>query len=198
MNSNQPLLPLATEHWDPSLQPVIDDMKGRPINVHKLMAHNPALLNAWWNYRNHSVTGGSLGKRLGELVILRVAIHMRAWYEWGSHVERGLACGLSLEEIERLKGTPRPEHWLAKEYLLLLAVDELVIGHALSPELLSKLQACYSDAELMDLIAIQGMYVTLGCLINTWGLELDEQVQAKLPSEVNRSAFEAEFPRPAS
>ncbi|WP_188751900.1 carboxymuconolactone decarboxylase family protein [Marinobacterium zhoushanense] len=194
MNSNRPLDPLPTEHWDSSLIQVIEDMKGDPINVHKLMAHNPALLNAWWDFRNHSVNGGALGKRLGELVILRVAIHMRAWYEWGSHVERGLACGLTLEEIERIKAEPRPEQWSDKEYLLLLAVDELITRHGLSPELLAKLQDCYSDAELMDLIAIHGMYVILGCMINTWGLELDEHVREKLPPGITRDGFESQVP----
>lgn len=195
MNNTDGLEPLSTKEWDSSLQPVIADMNGNPINVHKLMAHNPALLNAWWNFRNYSVTGGALGKRLGELVILRVAIHMRAWYEWGSHVERGLACGLTLEEIEQVKDTPSPDDWPEREYLLLCAVDELVTAHAISPSLLAKLNALYSNQQILDLIAIQGMYVILGCMINTWGLELDERVQEKLPEKITRTAFELEFPR---
>lgn len=194
MANRQTLNPLPVDHWDSSLQPIIDDMKGSPINVHKLMAHNPALLNAWWSYRNHSVTGGSLGKRLGELVILRVAVHMRAWYEWGAHVERGMACGLSLQEIERVKGKPVPTDWEEGEYLLLVAVDELVTRHALPPALLEKLKARYSDAQILDLMAIQGMYVTLGCMINTWGLKLDQHVQDKLPETITQADFEAEFP----
>jgi hypothetical protein len=47
----------------------------------------------------------------------------------------------------------------------------------------------------MDLIAIQGMYVTLGGMINTWGLELDEHVLEKLPESVSKEQFETEFPR---
>ena len=82
--------PLPSEHWDKTLEPIIAGTNGGPINVHKLMANNPALLKAWWDFRNHSVEGGTLGKRSGELVILRVAVHMQAWYEWGSHVDRGL------------------------------------------------------------------------------------------------------------
>ncbi|KEA62451.1 hypothetical protein ADIMK_3342 [Marinobacterium lacunae] len=195
MDSNDHLLPLPIEEWDSSLEPIINDMNGRPINVHKLMAHNPVLLKAWWDYRNYSVTGGTLGKRLGELIILRVATHMRAWYEWGSHVERGLACGLSREEIERIKDTPNPDEWLEKEYLLLLGVDELIIRKGLSPELLAQLRTHYTDAELMDLIAIHGMYVTLGCMINTWGLELDTHVRDKLPADETRERFESRFPR---
>ncbi|MDG1323338.1 MAG: carboxymuconolactone decarboxylase family protein, partial [Porticoccaceae bacterium] len=94
--------PLATQHWDKALTKVIEDTKGAPLHVHQLMANNPKLLDAWWDFRNHSVEGGTLGKRAGELVILRVAVHMQAWYEWGSHVDRALTCGLSIDEINRV------------------------------------------------------------------------------------------------
>jgi hypothetical protein len=33
------------------------------------------------------------------------------------------------------------------------------------------------------------MYQTLGCLINTWGLELDEHVREQLPKAVTETAF---------
>ena len=99
---DQQVLPLPTEQWASTLDCVRADMGGKPINVHKLMAHNPQLLNAWWSFRNYSVDGGTLGKRLGELVILRVSVNLKAWYEWGSHVDRALRCGLTLEEINRV------------------------------------------------------------------------------------------------
>ena len=195
MTKKNLLNPLSTEQWDKSLKPIIDDMNGRPINVHKLMAHNPGLLQAWWDFRNYSVGGGQLGKRLGELVILRVAVHMKAWYEWGSHVERGLDCGLTLSEIESVKNKPSAEDWTENEWLLLLAVDELIQQQAISPPLLEKLHRHFTDAQIMDIMAIQGMYITLACMINTWGLALDEHVQEKLPSHVTQTAFESEFPR---
>ncbi len=189
--------PLDPADWDPSLAPIVADMKGRPINVHRLMANHPELLGAWWNFRNYSVKGGALGRRRGELVILRVGIRMRAWYEWGSHVERAMACGLTLEEIERVKGGGAAPGWSPEEALLLLAVDELLDRRGLSPESLETLSAYYSAQEIMDVMAIHGMYVILGCMINTWGLEVDEEVAAKLPEGVTREAFEAEFPRGA-
>ena len=100
MQNSLKVLPLDAEQWPPELDFIIEDMSGVPINVHKLLANHPELLKAWWNFRNYSVKGGKLGQRKGELVILRVAIHMQAWYEWGSHVERSLACGLSLDELQ--------------------------------------------------------------------------------------------------
>ena len=189
------VIPLPLDEWDESLDFIKQDMNGRPINVHSLMAHNPELLKAWWNFRNYSVQGGALGKRYGELVILRVATHMKAWYEWGSHVERGLACGLSREEIDRVKVGGAAVAWSEAERTLLNAIDELVTEHGINPQTHAQLSAHFSTSQIMDMIAIHGMYVTLGCMINTWGLTLDQHVKDKLPEDVTRAQFEAEYPR---
>ena len=195
MTRNLELMPLPTADWDASLQPILNDMGDHPINVHSLMAHNPELLKAWWNFRNYSVGGAALGKRKGELVILRVAVHMKAWYEWGSHVERSLACGLSMGEIDRVKAGGKAPGWEASEAILLLAVDELIADHGLSPDTHTALREHYSVQQVMDMMAIHGMYVILGCMVNTWGLELDAHVQGKLPEGITKEAFEADYAR---
>ena len=92
--TSEALTPLPADQWNESLSNVLSDMNDAPLNVHKLMAHNPGLLQAWWNFRNYSVRGGTLGSRLAELLILRVSVHISAWYEWASHVDRALQCGL--------------------------------------------------------------------------------------------------------
>lgn len=189
------MTPLEPEQWDHSLAQILADMDGAPLNVHRLMAHHPQLLKAWWNFRNYSVKGGALGRRGGELVILRVATHMRAWYEWASHVDRSLTCGLTLDEIERVKSPLPAPGWAPADGQLLAAVDELIARHGLSKESLAALTEFYSPQQIMDLMAIHGMYVILGCMINTWGLALDEGVAARLPPSVTQEKFEAEFPR---
>ena len=195
MSDELKVTPVPPAEWDPSLAHIVEDMRGAPINVHGLLANHPKLLKAWWEFRNYSVNGGDLGRRNGELVILRVAVHMRAWYEWAAHVERALACGISRDEIERVKTGSKAPEWEASEALLLEAVDELIASHGLSPEMHARLRQHYSVRQIMDIIAIHGMYVILGCMINTWGLELDASTQEKLPSDVIRESFESEFPR---
>lgn len=184
------LLPLPIENWNNSLAEVAADMGGMPLNVHKLMAHNPALLEAWWNFRNYSVTGGTLGNRLGELVILRVGIQLAAWYEWGSHVDRSLKCGLSLEEINAVSRRKIEPTWAQKEAAILDAVDELVEDKRISPATLEKLSQHLSTPQIIDIIAIHGMYLTLGCMINTWGLELDPTVDARIREHTTRDSFD--------
>lgn len=189
------VVPLPVNQWDVALQDIVADMHGQPINVHKLMAHHPDLLRAWWNFRNHAVSGGALGSRLGELVILRVAVHMKAWYEWASHVDRSLACGLSLVEIKRVKQGAVAPGWTQQEQAVLQAVDELVSEHAIAPATLTTLQQACTLQQILDLISIQGMYVILAGMINSFGLELDASVQKRLPAGMNQADFEQEFPR---
>ena len=106
-----------------------------------------------------------------------------------------MACGLTLAEIERVKQRAAAPGWTVADKLLLTAVDELIARHAISPGTLSELYQHYSPKQVMDLIAIQGMYVTLGGMINSFGLELDQQVLERLPESVSQTQFESEFPR---
>jgi alkylhydroperoxidase family enzyme len=183
--------PLPLQEWNESLKDVLDDMRGKPLNVHQLMANHPQLLKAWWNYRNYSVNGGDLEQRDCELVILRVAVKMRCWYEWASHVDRGQLSGLSLAEIERVLNGSEAAAWSERDATLLKAVDELIDERSISADTQKKLADYFTPNQVMDVIAIQGMYVTLSCMINTWGLELDSGVQQRLPPQTTRDAFEA-------
>ncbi len=189
--------PLPAADWDESLAGVIEDMDGRPLNVHALLAHHPALLRAWWDLRNYSVAGGDLGRRNTELVILRVALHMQCWYEWGSHVERGLDAGLTVDEIERV-GSGAMDDWPPAEAALLAAVDDLASGLAISPDTLARLDEHFSTRQVMDLILVYGVYVTLGSMLNTWPIELDRHVRDKLPEGQTEAGFRALRPRASS
>ena len=61
----------------------------------------------------------------------------------------------------------------------------------LSQGLLAELGQYYSTVQIMDIISIHGMYVILGCMINTWGLEVDPHVLEKLPDGITQDDFEA-------
>ena len=181
--------PLALSDWDTSLDHVVDDMKGRPLNIHSMMANHPGLLNAWWNLRNYSVDGGDLEQRECELVILRVAVHMQTWYEWASHIVRALACGLSSDEIERVRKGPADPKWQESDAVLLRVVDELISERRVSATTRQTFERLFSANQLMDVMVIRGMYITIASMINTWGLELDQHIQALLPDGLRENPF---------
>ena len=179
------ILPLAD--WDPSLQRVIDDMGGRPLNVHALLANHPRLLAAWWDLRMYLVKGGDLDQRQCELTILRVAAHYRSWYEWGAHVVRGLESGLTKREIDAvLAGTG---DWQPADAALLSAIDEIVTDNRVSEVSRQRLASHFTNRQVMDLIHLHGMYRTISCMIETFGIELDASVAERLPEGVSEASF---------
>lgn len=186
-NGNNNLI--ETQNWDPSLKFIIEQMNGEPLNVHKLMAKHPKLLKAWWNFRNYSVEGGDLGKRHGELVILRVASNLKSWYEWSSHVDRSLNCGISLNEIQNVNKKLDCREWSQKEFLLLSTVDQLIKDKQLEKKQYKLLQKFFSDQQILDIVAIHGMYLILGCMINIWELELEPKIAARLPNTIKKELF---------
>lgn len=181
--------PLPPDQWDPSLQHIIDDMHGRPIQIHCLLANHPALLNAWWNYRMYSVKGGDLDQRECELVILRVAVHAKAWYEWAAHVDRGLVAGLTLAEINRVAEGPTALAWNDKDSMLLNVVDQLVVDRGIDTATRTSLGSFFSEKQVMDIISLQGLYVTIACVIGTWPVEIEEHIAQRLPEEVTEESF---------
>lgn len=181
--------PVPANDWEPSLQHIVSDMQGRPLNVHGLLANHPRLLEAWWALRNYLVRGGDLDQRHCELVILRVAARRRSWYEWASHVARGLDSGLSLEEIERVRHDDAG--WQEPDAVLLDAVDEILAAGSLSPTTLERLAGHFTDRQVLDLVHLQGMYATLACVISTWEVDLDEHITQRLPATVTPESFGA-------
>jgi alkylhydroperoxidase family enzyme len=180
---------LAPEQWDPSLQHIIDEMHGEPINIHRLLANHPPLLAAWWGYRMYFVTGGDLQKREAELVILRVAVLMKSWYEWAAHVDRGLASGLLIEEIECVASGPEAVSWSEKDRALLRSVDALVNERCIQPDLRLQLQRHFDERQVLDIISIQGMYVTIACILDTWPIEIEDEVLRRIPASVSEQSF---------
>ena len=190
MTDASKLQTVPTEGWDSSLAHIVEDMDGKPLNIHRLLANHPDLLNAWWSLRNYLVAGGSLGKRNAELVILRTAVRARNWYEWASHVVRGLDSELSLTEIERVVDGPAHPDWDEPDALLLLAVDALETCAALDGEIVAELETHFGRRAVLDLIALRSMYVMLGNMLNSWEVTLDEDVTDALPQSMTQQWFE--------
>ena len=181
--------PLPTSDWDPSLAPIVDAMRGAPLNVHGLLANHPALLAAWWPLRMHSVKGGTLGERENEIVILRTAVHLECWYEWASHVVRGRDAGLAEDEIEAIISDAGNHQWQESDRLLITAVDELAVNHSVHAATRAELSRYYTDVQLLDVIAVHSVYTMLGKLLNTIDIPIDEQVRQRLPGSVSRHSF---------
>ena len=166
------LQPLPTDQWDDSIQHIAERL-GDPLNIHKMIAHHPALMEAYAPLRYHVVRDSVLGGRLRELVILRVAHLIDSEYEWVHHVAQGQAAGLTLDEIELVKLGLQADKWEAAEKHVLSGVDEIIANQQLSDQTATGLLNTVGKEGLLDLVFTVGVYLSLGTVLKTFQVPID-------------------------
>jgi alkylhydroperoxidase family enzyme len=172
------LAPLPPADWDESLHEIRDRL-GRPLNIHSLMAHHPALFRAWIPFRYHITSENSLSPRQRELVILRVSALCGSEYEWQHHVERGRQAGLSEAEIQSAALDANESHLSESDQMLMAAVDHLVKDFRLPPELREQMLAHFDKTQVLDVMAITGGYLVLGFMLNTFDVPMESDFAAE-------------------
>jgi len=148
-----------------------------PPNILKTLLHHSKLMKRWLVFANHILFKSALHDRDREILILRTGWLCQSEYEWGQHVRIGLASGLSEEEIERIKkGSEAPE-WSELDHALLKAADELHEDSFISDDTWNKLNKWYNTKQLMDLVFTVGQYHLVSMALNTFGVELDDNIK---------------------
>ena len=165
--------PLKPDNWPDELNEILHFL-GNPLHVQSMMAHHPALLNAWMPFRNHVVANSTLSARQRELLILRTAHNCQSDYEWHHHVERGLLAGLTELEISRIREGADAIGWQADEAALLTAADDCHRDQCMTEKTLQKVCPHFSEQQQLDIVVTVGMYMTLAMIIKSWNVLLEE------------------------
>lgn len=171
-----------SEEQRAALQPFADPANkvgaGRVLNIFRTLAHAPKALVAFLAWGNYVLSRrNSLPPREREMVILRTGWLCRSGYEFAQHRRIGKVCGLSDEEIERIKQGSDAEGWTALESAMLRATDELVQDHHVSDASWAAL-APLGDRGRMDLVFTVGQYTQVSMILNSFGVQLEEGDEA--------------------
>jgi 4-carboxymuconolactone decarboxylase len=148
----------------------LPSLAGRPLNLFTTLAHHPLLL------KRYSALGGVF------LAFNRLPARERgdrhppgrladgSVYEFGQHTRIGLASGLDADDITRIAcaGT---EGWQPAEAALLQAADELNAANRVGDETWAELSRRYTEAELLELLALAGFYRMTAGIINSAAVE---------------------------
>ena len=131
-------------------------------------------------YKRFMVWGGyilsdlnDLAPRERELVILRAGYNWKAGYEWAQHERIGLDCGLSPEEIARIKAGPDAPGWSDLDSALLQATDELTADAFITDATWARL-AALTEKQKMDLVITVAQYTQVSMMLNSFGVQLDD------------------------
>jgi alkylhydroperoxidase family enzyme len=188
------LKPLPVEQWDDSARAALRaNMKqaadrylsGAPDaprmpNVLAVLMHHPRLAGPWLAYNSVLLGEGTLSPRYRELLILRVAWRTRSDYEWLQHVQLALRLGLSAGEIEAVSRGAGADAWTPLESDLLAAADQLLDRYLIDDATWTRLAAHFDARQLMEIAFAVGSYTCLAMAFNSWGLQLDPDLDPGL------------------
>jgi alkylhydroperoxidase family enzyme len=136
------------------------------------MLHHPRLAAAFLAFNGQLLWEPVLEPRLRELIVLRVAWHTRAPYEWLQHVKLSQRYGVTPEQVEAIaKGDD--SGWSPLEADVLRATDELLTGYRIDDATWQRLAAALDDKTLVELLFVVGTYTSLAMVFNGIGVELD-------------------------
>ena len=145
-------------------------LDGQPLNIFATLAHHPLLLKRYIALGGVFLAFNQLPAREREVVILRVAWRTGSAYEFGQHTRIGLASGLNEDDLARI-ARDGIEDWEPADAALLQAVDELQATDRVGDDTWAELSGRYTDAELLELLALIGFYRMTAGILNSAGVE---------------------------
>lgn len=147
---------------------------GKILNIFRTLAHAPKALTAFLAWGNYILSKrNALTPRDRELVILRTGYNCRSGYEWTQHKRIGLDCGLTEEEIARIKAGSDAGGWSDLDRAMLRATDELTSDHFVTDTTWAAL-APLGDKGRMDLVMTVGQYTQVSMILNSFGVQVED------------------------
>lgn len=174
--TGEPRLPLA------ELPSTVKDRKYK--GIFPVLANNPRLAECMadmlWTLRNE----GSLPARERQIVILRMGWRCGSAHEFGINSMRAREIGISSDEIRRITMSAEASGFGPSDAVLLRLVDELYEGNAISDVTWSQLASRWSAGQLVELIAVAGMFWLVSALFNSCRPEADDTHPSGWPEGV--------------
>lgn len=142
-------------------------------HVHRTIANNPDILEAFRTYNGAVWHDSGLGDRERELVILSIAGEVPSRYEWHQHVRHGLAVGLSEAEIVAA-GAGDADAFEGSESALVAYAHAFARGEV--DDALHEALAEYADdATIVGAGALAAAYLGLAHLLDALNVEPEEE-----------------------
>jgi 4-carboxymuconolactone decarboxylase len=109
---------------------------------------------------------GKLDKRLFEIMVLVVARHWSAQYEWFAHAKQALAAGVSPEVVEAIRHKRKPAFARDDERLVYDLVTEMNGTRTLSQSTYDRTVAAIGLDDTIELVTALGFYTMVAIMLN--------------------------------
>jgi alkylhydroperoxidase family enzyme len=145
---------------------------GSPVlNIFRTLAHNPRVARRFGLFVGGMLGKGTLPAREREVVILRMGWRCGCVSEFGQHTVIARSSGLSEDEIRAVTLPPGDHSWSEGDADLIAFSDELYEGNCVSDAVWSRLARRWSEAQLVELLMLGGMYWMVSGFLSSAGVQ---------------------------
>lgn len=147
----------------------------QPANVSRMLATaSGPVFHAVSSVGSAVINGSALPANVRELAILRVGYISNSRYETFQHEVLARHVGMSEAELAAIKAGDSGSAALnAAQAAALEFVDDVIANVRACDRTLDAVRQHFSDAQVVDLIAVTGFYMMICRLLETTGVELD-------------------------
>jgi len=170
--ATQARLPLVDKPEDLSVRELFAKLEGekRLLNLHRMMAHAPALLQASNDMALAFRKNTQLPRSLIELVIMRTAQVTDCDYVFERHLPHARACGVSEQQIAELARWHDSVAFAPAQKAALGFAEQVAQRAAIDDAAFAELRRHFSPREIVEMTMVTGFYVSTAILINTLGV----------------------------
>lgn len=131
--------------------------------------------------------GRKLDPKLRELTIVRTGIVGDSRFEYSQHLKVARMVGVPEEKLAAIKGWTTSDLFTPVERAVMAATDEILSRNLVEDETFAALQKHLSDAEILELFVVIGLWRMHGLVVRALHLEYDNDTTARM-REVPASA----------
>jgi len=124
--------------------------------------------------------GRKLDPQLRELAILRTGIVGDSRFEYSQHMKVARMVEVTEEKLAALKGWVTSPVFTPVERAVMAAADELLSRNLVEDATFAALQAHLSDAEILELFVVIGLWRMHGLIVRALHLEYDNDTTARM------------------
>ena len=147
------------------------------VNLFRATLHHPPIGRIVGDVVDALVINSVLDARLREIAILRTGWRLGSVYEWSNHYGIGRRAGLTDDEIVAIREGDSSNVLTTADHCVIRLVDEVFDHVVVSPPTLSEARDLLGDDRaLLELVMIPGCYRTIGTVLLSFDIPLEDHV----------------------
>jgi alkylhydroperoxidase family enzyme len=124
--------------------------------------------------------GRKLDPQLRELAIVRTGIVGDSKFEYSQHMKVARMVGVAEEKLAAIKGWTTSDLFSPAERAVMAATDEIISRNLVEDATFAALQKHLSDAEILELFVVIGLWRMHGLIVRALHLEYDNDTTMRM------------------